>query len=216
MTDAPSPGIPSDPEPVVEAPAGAVPATADAAVGSDHIIGMGFDKVTRAGEVLLNLANLAREGQITLTDAVVVYKGDDERVHVKQTVDLDPKRGALSGTLWGLLVGSFFGPVGAVLGAASGAASGGLAGKLIDLGLDDAWVRQVAEWIDPGTSALLVLVSDDVRPVVVRELSRFEGQVLYCTFPDAVRHELERALGHSTGDRADTGGTQVIVDEPAV
>jgi hypothetical protein len=30
--------------------------------------------------------------------------------------------------------------------------------------------------------------------VVVKELSRFEGQVLYCTFPEAVRRELERAL----------------------
>ncbi|MCU1498128.1 MAG: hypothetical protein JWM47_2081 [Acidimicrobiales bacterium] len=192
-----------------------VPATVDTALQADHIIGMGFDKVTRADEVLLNLVHLAREGEIAITDAVVVYKGDDERVHVRQTVDIDPKRGALSGTLWGLLVGSFFGPVGLVLGAASGAASGGLAGKLIDLGLDDAWVRQVAQWIDPGTSALLVLVSDDVRPAVVRELSRFEGQVLYCTFPESVRHELERALGRSTGDRADTGASTVVVDAPS-
>jgi len=44
---------------------------------------------------------------------------------------------------------------------------------------------------------------------VVRELSRFEGQVLYCTFPDAVRHELERALGQSTTGRADTGAAGV-------
>jgi len=213
MTDQPTPGLPTEPDAAL-ATAPVADAAAVPPAESDHIIGMGFDKVTRASEVLLNLANLAREGEIALTDAVVVYKDEAERVHVKQTVDIDPKRGALSGTLWGLLVGSFFGPVGAIVGAASGAASGGLAGKLIDLGLDDAWVRQVAEWIDPGTSALLVLVSHDVRPTVVRELSRFEGQVLYCTFPDAVRHELERALGHSTGDRADTGVPAVIVDQP--
>ncbi len=71
------------------------------------------------------------------------------------------------------------------------------------------------QWIDPGTSALLVLVSDDVRPVVLRELSRFEGRVLYCTFPDAVRRELERALGTSGGDRADKAYPGVIIDEPA-
>jgi uncharacterized membrane protein len=186
---------------------------------TDHIIGMSFDKTSRAEEVLLNLAHLAKEGEIALTDAVVVYKDDRERVHVRQTIDTTPTQGALSGSLWGLLVGTLFGgPVGAIIGAGAGAASGGLLGKLVDVGLDDAWVKQVGEWIDPGSSALLVLVSDDVRPVVLRELSRFEGRVLYCTFPDAVRHELEQALSANPGGRADTGdpSSSVIVDEPAI
>ncbi|CAN5535552.1 hypothetical protein BH10ACT1_BH10ACT1_26810 [soil metagenome] len=218
MSDQPAPGLADDPEPVVTDPVLAVGAPAvDASVETDHIIGMAFDKITRADEVLLNLVHLAREGEIAITDAVVVYKGDDEKVHVKQTVDPSPKQGALSGTVWGLLVGTIVaGPVGAIIGAASGAAGGGLFGKLVDVGLDDDWAKQVGEWIDPGSSALLVLVSHDVRPTVVRELSRFEGRLLYCTFPDAVRHELERALGHSAGDRADSGSpVPVILDPPA-
>ncbi len=203
-------------DPTVPAVIGVGPAAAELGVTTDHIIGMSFDKTSRAEEVLLNLAHLAREGQITLTDAVVVYKGDDEKVHVRQTVDTSPGRGAMSGAIWGLLIGSLFGPAGFIIGAGAGAASGGLAGKLIDVGLDDNWVKEVGNWIDPGTSALLILVSEGVRPTVLRELSRFEGNVLYCTFPDAVRHELERALGHSSGDRADTGAQDsgVVVDEP--
>lgn len=168
---------------------------------ADHIIGMAFDKPTRADEVLLNLVHLAKEGEIGLTDAVVLRKGDDEKVHVRQTVDVTPRQGALSGSLWGLLVGTIFGgPVVGIAAAGLGAAGGGLMAKLVDVGLDDDWLRQVGDWLDPGTSALLLLVSDQVRPVVLRELSRFEGQVLYCTFPDAVRHELERALGHQRPD----------------
>ena len=31
-------------------------------------------------------------------------------------------------------------------------------------------------------------MSDGVRPNVLKELARFEGEVLYCTFPDAVRY----------------------------
>lgn len=212
MTEQNDPAVPLESE--------AVPVTDEIApdLAADHIIGMSFDKTSRAEEVLLNLAHLAREGEITLTDAVVVYKDDRERVHVRQTVDTTPKQGALSGGLWGLLVGSLFGPAGFLIGAGAGAASGGLMGKLVDVGLDDDWVKEVGEWIDPGSSALLVLVSHDVRPVVVRELSRFEGRVIYCTFPDAVRRELERALGQSTGDRADTGDPAhtVIIDEPAI
>lgn len=212
MSDRTEPAVPADAPPVADEIA------VDAALETDHIIGMAFDKTSRADEVLLNLAHLAREGEITLTDAVVVYKDENERVHIRQTVDITPQRGAMSGALWGLLIGSFLGPAGWIIGAAGGAASGGLAGKLIDVGLDDGWVKEVGGWIEPGTSALLLLVSEGVRPVVLRELSRFEGRVLYCTFPDAVRHELERALGHSSGERADKGDptSTVIIDEPAV
>lgn len=208
----------SHPHEHTAAEAGAASTSDPAAAGvADHIIGMSFDKTSRAEEVLLNLAHLAKEGEIVLTDAVVVYKGDDERVHVRQTVDTTPGRGALSGALWGLLVGSLFGPAGFFIGAGAGAASGGLMGKLVDVGLDDGWVKQVGEWIDPGTSALLILVSHEVRPVVLRELSRFEGHVLYCTFPDAVRRELESALGQVAAGAGATGGPVdgVIIDEPA-
>jgi uncharacterized membrane protein len=173
-------------------------AAADSAATEGHvdqIVGMSFDKITRAEEVLLALAHLQQEGEITLADAVIVSKTDDGRVHVRQTVDPTPGRAALSGTFWGMLAGALFGGPVFLLGAAVGAGGAALMAKLIDLGLDDKWVRSVGDWLDPGTSALLLLVADTVRPTVVKELSRYEGQVLYCTFPDAVRQELERALG---------------------
>lgn len=194
----------------------AVPVTDEISMDADHIVGMGFAKTSRAEEVLLNLLHLAKEGEISLTDAVVVYKGEDEKVHVRQTVDVTPQRGAMSGALWGLLVGSLFGPAGFIIGAGAGAASGGLVGKLVDVGLDDGWVKEVAEWIDPGTSALLILVSDQVRPVVMKELGRFEGKVLYCTFPEAVRNELELALGQEPTSQADHRHRDpvVVLDEP--
>ncbi len=196
-TDPVDPPAPDTPAP--DQPAEAAPET--------HIIGMAFDKITRADEVLLNLVHLAGEGQITITDAVVVAKTDQGKVLVKQTVDPTPTQGALGGSLWGLLIGTLFGgPVGGLLGAGAAAAGGGLWAKLVDVGLDDHWAKQVAEWLDPGTSALLLLVAADVRPVVVQELGRFEGQVIYCTFPDAVRRELERALAGGSSGGDDPGG----------
>ncbi len=180
---------------------------ADAEVAVDHIIGMSFAKTTRADEVLLALGHLAVEGQIAIVDAVVVRKGENGRVQVRQTVDPSPGRGALSGSMWGALAGLLFG--GPALGLLVGAAGGGLLAKLVDVGLDDGWVKQVGEWLDPGTSALLLLVGDEVRPVVLDELGRYEGQVLYCTFPDAVRRELEGALG-----RGDVRPEAVVDHEP--
>lgn len=160
----------------------------------DHIIGVSFDKVTRAEEVLLALVHLQQEGEIAMSDAVVVVKEDDGKVRIHQTIDPTPGRSALTGSIWGMLVGLLFGGPVFLAAAAAGAGGGALMAKLIDLGLDDDWVKDVGKWLDPGTSALLVLVAADVRPAVLTELSRYEGDVLYCTFPDAVREELERAL----------------------
>ena len=161
--------------------------------GEQHILGVLFDKSTRADEALLALLHLAQEGGIQLADAVVVAKTEAERTIVRQTVDVTPGRGALTGAWFGALVGLLFGgPLG---GAVAGAAGGALYGKLVDVGLDDGWVKQMADWIDPGTSALLLLVNDPVlREDAVRELGRFDGTVITTTFPDNVRRTIEEAL----------------------
>jgi uncharacterized membrane protein len=94
--------------------------------------------------------------------------------------------------LAGLLVG---GPM--FLGAAiGGAAAGALYGKLVDRGLEDEWVKQMADWIDPDSSALLLLVEQGYDPAVVEELRRFEGtgEVAYSTLPAGTKGEIEDAL----------------------
>jgi uncharacterized membrane protein len=198
MSDA----TPTDPATadLVRSPHGEVAAEAEAAEatpqGTDHIIGMSFAKATRAEEVLLALVHLQQEGEIAISDAVVVAKDDDAKVHIRQTIDPTPGISAVRGSFWGMLVGLLFPPAGLLVGGAIGAGSAALMAKLVDLGLDDHWVKEVGNWLDPGTSALLLLVSAEVRPAVVTELGRYEGKVLYCTFPDAVRTELEQALGH--------------------
>ena len=158
-----------------------------------HILAVLFDKATRADEALLALLHLAQEGGIQLADAVVVAKTDAERTIVRQTVDVTPGRGAVTGAWFGALVGLLFGgPIG---GAVAGAAGGALYGKLVDVGLDDNWVKQMADWIDPGTSALLLLVNDPVlRDGAIKELGRFDGTVITTTFSDNVRQTLEDAL----------------------
>jgi uncharacterized membrane protein len=162
---------------------------------ADELVAMVFDKPTRADEVLLNLAHLQQEGAIQLADAVVVTKGEDGRSSIRQTVDVTPGKGAMAGGWWGLLIGTVFGgPIGALIGGVAGGASGALYGKLVDVGLDDDWVSQMAEWIDPDTSALLLLVQEVRLEEVLEELRRFEGRVVTTTLPDEVRDRLEEAL----------------------
>lgn len=160
----------------------------------EHLVAIVFDKPTRASEVLVNLMNLHQQGALRLGDVVVIVKDTDGRARVHQTLDISPGRGALIGTWWGLLAGLFVGP----LAIAGGAAAGALYGKLVDRGLDDDWVRQMAEWLDQGRSALLLLVTLENEAEVLRELGRYEGEVVVTDFPDAVRRELELALRDDT------------------
>lgn len=156
-----------------------------------------LDKPSRASELLLAMANLASEGKLTMHDAVIVAKDEEGRTKVVETVDVTPARGALSGTWWGMLAGLLIGgPV--FLGAAiGGAAAGALYGKLVDKGLEDQWVKDMANWIDPGRSALLLLIDTGLDPAVIDELGRFEGigRVAVTTLPEGAKAEVEAALG---------------------
>jgi uncharacterized membrane protein len=161
-----------------------------------QILAIVLDKPTRANEVLLALAHLQGEGKLRMHDAVVVAKDAEGRSQIVETVDVTPARGALAGGWFGIL-GSLVigGPAGLAV-ILGGAAAGALYGKLVDKGLEDDWVKSMAEWIDPGTSALLLLVDDGFDAAVVDELARFEGtgEVVFTTMPAAMKAEIEAAL----------------------
>ena len=175
------------------------PAAPDDAGSSQEILSIVLDKPSRAAELLLALSNLAGEGKLRMHDAVIVAKDDEGHTRIVETVDVTPAKGALSGTWWGMLAGLLVGgPV--FLGAAiGGAAAGALYGKLVDKGLEDQWVKDMAEWISPGTSALLLLVDSGFDAAVVDELKRFEGigRVAGTTLPAGTRAEIEAALGQA-------------------
>ena len=156
----------------------------------EHLVAIVFDKPSRATEVLVNLMHLQEEGALRLGDAVVIAKDDSGRAKINETVDVTPGKGALVGGWWGLLAGLFVGP----LAIAGGAAAGALYGKLVDKGLADDWVRQMADWLDAGRSALLLLVTVQNQRELLRELSRYEGEVAATDFPERLRQELEEAL----------------------
>lgn len=166
--------------------------------GLQEILAVVLDKPSRASELLLALTNLANEKKLTMHDAVIVAKDDEGKTRIVETVDVTPARGALAGSWWGMLAGLIIGgPVffGAAIG---GAAAGALYAKLVDHGLEDQWVKDMAEWISPGTSALLLLVDSGFSPDVVEEMRRFEGigRVAVTTLPAQAKADIESALGH--------------------
>ena len=140
---------------------------------SDLIV-IGFPDEFKADEVLIALRRLELDYLIDLEDAAIVVRNQDGKVRVKQSQELVAS-GALSGGFWGLLIGlMFLEPLLGIFGAAVGA----LSGALTDIGIDDNFIRELGDTIEPGTSALFILVRKSTPDKVLDELSKFEGKVL--------------------------------------
>lgn len=161
-----------------------------------QIVVIALDKPSRASELLLTLSNLAAERKLRMHDAVIVAKDAEGRGRTVQTVDVTPARGALAGTWWGAFAGLLIGGPAFLVAAVGGAAAGALYGRLVDRGLDDDWVKDMADWVAPDTSALLLLVDAGFDHQVVTELGRYEGigHVAYTTLPPDAKAEIEQAL----------------------
>lgn len=145
-----------------------------------------------AQEALLAAMRLQSRSHLDLDDAAIVHKQDGGRVRIVQTRDVSTAQGAISGSWWGLLAGLFV-PAGPLIGAALGAAVGGVFAKMRDIGIDDDEMKQMAEQLQPGESALFLLVTDCHRARALHEVGRFEATVLHSTAePDLVEQVRER------------------------
>src|SRR6266487_3752646 len=126
-------------------------------------------------QVVSTLKNLQDQQLIKVEDAAIVTRRPDGKVKVKQSQDL-VGAGALGGAFWGMLIGLlFFAPF---LGAAIGAGAGALAGKFSDIGIDDNFIKQVGSSIQPGESALFLLVRDAVADKVIPQLRQYKFQLI--------------------------------------
>ncbi len=158
---------------------------------SDLLV-VAFDEENTAFKVRDKLVDLQKEHLIELEDLVVVVRQQDGKVNIKQAHDL-VAGGALSGSFWGLLIGLiFFMPL---LGLAIGAISGALAGRLSDYGIDDKFIRQVGEEIQPGNSAVFLLIKKITPDKVLSQLQEFRGTVIKTSFTEENEQKVREAFG---------------------
>jgi uncharacterized membrane protein len=158
------------------------------------LIAVGFKDEFTADEVILKLRKLQSEYLLDLEDAAIVIRNKEGKVRIKQTQELTTA-GALSGGFWGLLFGFiFFNPL---LGWAVGALAGAVSGALTDIGIDDNFIREVGNTIEPSTSAIFVLVRKATPDKVLEELSKFEGKVLRTSLSKEDEAKLQSVLTKS-------------------
>jgi uncharacterized membrane protein len=164
-----------------------------------ELVVVGFDAPQEADRVLDELHRLQREYLVDLADAVVAISDTQGKVKLKQSVDLvgvGAASGGLWGAMWGSLVGLLFlNPLlGAAAGAAFGAGAGALSGKLADYGIDDNFIRSIADHLKPNTSALFLLVRKVQPERVLSELSQFRGRVIRSSLSPEQEARLQAAL----------------------
>jgi uncharacterized membrane protein len=153
---------------------------------------LAFKDETSADEMRDKLTGLQKMQLISLADAAVVVRRPDGKVKVKQAVSL-VGAGALGGAFWGMLIGLlFFMPW---LGLAIGAASGALGGALGDYGVDDKFIKEVGSTIEPGHSALFLLVESWTEDKVMDEIRDFDAEVLQTSLSKEDEANLRAAFG---------------------
>ena len=79
-------------------------------------------------------------------------------------------------------------------GAAIGAASGALGGWLTDVGVNDTFMKEVAESLQPGNAALFLLIRKLTTDKVLEDLKGVGGKVLRTSFDHTKEDALRNAL----------------------
>jgi uncharacterized membrane protein len=155
-----------------------------------HLLVVTFENQDEAAQVRQTLRSLQGE-YLSLDDSAVVVKDQEGKIHVKNELDRGVKVGAVGGGLLGMLITGIFFPV---AGLVVGAVAGALVGGSIKLNVDRDFVKEVGEDMQPGTSALFVVVRDADPDVAVAALKPYKGTVRHTSFPPEAEEELRRIL----------------------
>ena len=155
------------------------------------LVVIGYDDEFKAEEVRLKLRKLQKDYLIDLEDAVVAVKNDKGKVKLHQAVNLTAA-GAIGGGFWGSLIGLIF--LNPLLGAAVGATAGAVSGALTDVGINDKFMKELADAMNPGSSALFVLVRKATPDKVLEEVKGIGGKILKTSLSHDDEAKLEAAL----------------------
>lgn len=156
-----------------------------------ELIAIVYPDQHRAQDVLDAVQRLEHAHLVDLQDACVVTKDADEKVRLHQSVNL-VARGALGGMFWGTLIGLVL--LNPIVGIATGAVAGAATGAVVDHGISDRFMRELAEHMSRESSAIFLLVRRAPVDKVTRELAAYGGRLLHTSLSSMDEEELRVAL----------------------
>jgi len=155
------------------------------------LVVLAFDDETGAENARERMYDFQKRELITLEDAAVVVRDENGKTQVKQAHSL-VGAGALGGSFWGLLIGLIFWMP--WLGMAIGAVTGALSGKLSDIGIDDEFIQEVGDTVDPGTSALFLLARDAQVERISEEMADVQFEIVETNLSPDQETQLRQAF----------------------
>jgi uncharacterized membrane protein len=159
------------------------------------LIAIGYPDETTALEAMDEAERLQQELIIQADAVAAIIRNKEGKLRVV-TNHHAVGAGATWGMFWGMLFGMlFFVPF---LGMAVGAGMGALMGKVTKSAVDKQFEAQVREMLQPGTSALFMVVEKVTPDKAVAALSRYGGTVLKSSLSNDTQRELQEAL-HGEG-----------------
>jgi uncharacterized membrane protein len=172
--------------------------------GVADLIAIGYPDETTAIAAQQEAERLAHDLVIQPDAIAAIVRHRDGKFKVHSTAH-PVTGGTMYGMFWGLLFGLlFFVPI---FGMAVGAGLGALMGKIEKSGVDREFQKQVQDMLQPGTSALFMVVEKVTPDKAVDALSRFGGTVLKTSLSKEAEAELQAELG-GTSDK-EFAGTSV-------
>jgi uncharacterized membrane protein len=161
---------------------------------SDLIV-ITYDTEQTGWDAFNELANMQKMQILELEDAALATKDEKGKVKVKQTLENQMAgSSAVWGGFWGLLIGLLF--LAPIFWGLFGALMGYIAGKAGDIGIDDKFIKQVGESLEPGGAALFVLVIKATPDKVLDQMKQFGGEVYQTSLSNEDEEKLKQALEH--------------------
>lgn len=155
------------------------------------LIAIGYPDEVTASAAAAEVERLASDLIIEPEEVAVIHRDREGKFHV--TTSHHPVgTGTTWGMFWGFLFGLlFFVPV---FGMAVGAGLGALMGKFEKAGLDKEFQDQVRDMVQPGTSALFLIVEKVTPDKAIDALKQYGGTVLKSSLSAAAEAELQTEL----------------------
>jgi uncharacterized membrane protein len=162
---------------------------------SDLIV-IGYPDEETAQKAWDELVRLQHDFLVDLEDAAVIRRDRNGKLHVTTPAHHAVAWGTFSGLSWGVLTGLIFlfplapltGLAGGIMGAALGAAG--------NLGIKDEFRQRVQDLVQPGTSAILVIVRKVTPDKFLEAMRPYGGTVLQTSLP----HDAEQLMKALHGD----------------
>ena len=160
-----------------------------------NIIVITFDNEDEAKKVREALKEVQHGGYLSLDDSAIVVRDQEGKYHVHDELDRGEKVGALGGGFLGLLLGFVFTPIGGLL---IGAAAGALVGSSFDLGISKKFIKDVEASMEPGTSALFVVIREADPTMALAALKPYKGEVYQTSLDSDDEEHLRKILSKRT------------------